>query len=117
MLTDEDLEFMRGAIAELMPDVFTVIRPKVSACYGSFVPSGCTAASYHGRLDWRSGREANDPLRVSSYVGYQLILPHNAGVSASDFVLDAAGRKYRVTSVDIGKSWACEMICAVEIVR
>ena len=106
LLSSADLEMMRAAQEQAMPDTITIVHPTLSADgQGGYTASACTSASYTGRVSLARGTEEIAPGQFRTVWHPKLTLPHDATVSASDLAY-AGGLKYRVLFVDSAKSWS-----------
>jgi hypothetical protein len=120
MLTGNDLESMRDAIAQLLParcDILTVTR--TSDGQGGQVDTwGTATANVACRLDYAGGKPGQSMERVfgnalQAYTGWILSLPHDTTVTETNRI-QIGGVVYNVTMVDTGKSWNAVKRCSLE---
>ncbi len=114
MLDAEILGQIRAAQLEFLPDTVTVVSASLSSdSQGGYTVSGCTTASYMGRLSMVSAREQDVSGRWVERINPTLTLPYDATVSASSLVY-VGGICYRIQGVDSAKSWNTALRCPVE---
>ena len=104
-LTTTDLNAMRGAISDLLPDTCYVLsKTSVPDGFGGVTDTWGTAATYACRADYVSGQEIAVGGKVTPFTGYVFSLPHNAVVSEVNRILHGS-ITYAVKSVSDDKSW------------
>jgi xanthine dehydrogenase molybdopterin-binding subunit B len=107
MLTDAELESIRAAIEELLPDICDILSvTHTSDGQGGWTEAwGTATASAPCRLDTaRPGTEAVFGASVQPFQGYVLTLAHDETIVTGNRVA-CNGQTFNVVSVDLAKSW------------
>lgn len=109
MLTAGELDAMRRAVAELMPDTCTILTAiRTSDGQGGYTEAwGTAVADVPCRLDVgrRENREFVSGDVLAPYSWWQLTLPYDTEITAGQRV-SVAGDEYEVIFADRSKSWA-----------
>lgn len=106
-LTNAELEQMRAAIEELLPDTCTVLSvTRASDGQGGYTETwGTVTASLACRLDTaRPGTQAQFGASVQPFQGYVLTVNHGGTITTANRILKD-GYTFEVVSVDFAKSW------------
>lgn len=108
LISDAELQWMRDAAAELLPDVCTILRPtNTSDGQGGWVTTwGTVAANVKCRLDIgnRDIQETITGATLKPHSWWMLTLPYNQTIDATWRVV-IGGQSYNVINHDSGKSW------------
>ena len=106
-LTDAELESMRGAIEELLPDTCNILSvTQASDGQGGMIDTwGTATAGAACRLDQaRPGTEAIFSASVQPFHGYVLTVAHDTTITTGNRVA-CNSQTFNVVSVDLAKSW------------
>lgn len=104
MLETADLEWMREANEQLLPDTCTVkARTLTSDGSGGMTESWTTGTSYTCRVDFETGVIQSAGGGVQSYSKTVLWLPHDAVVNVTDRIVWSA-KNYTISSIQLD-SW------------
>lgn len=108
MLSQDDLDFMRSQIGQLMPDVCTILAPvdAPDGQGGHIQTWGTVSSNVSCRIDpgRRLSFEALAGGAVQPFDFWILTLPHDTVINATHRVV-CNGALYNVEGVDGGKSW------------
>ncbi len=115
MLTDNDLEYMRGIIAELLPDTCNILSlTRTADGMGGFTETwGTVTANIACRLDPVRAREEVAGMGLQPFRTYQLTLSHDQTISEAQRI-EHGGYTYAVMPADSGKSWQASNRTLVE---
>lgn len=117
MLSNADLEWMREAIEQLLPDTCVILEAAYTPDgQGGLTQTWGTALSGVAcRLD-ESKTQAREIVAGAALQPFQrwiLTLPHGTEISALNRV-EAGGMLFGVISVDVGKSWSASVRVTME---
>ena len=107
MLTDAELDGIRAAIEELLPDTCNILSvTHASDGQGGMNDTwGTATASAACRLDQaKPGGETVFGAMIQPFHGYVLTLAHDTTITTSNRVA-CNGQTFNVVSVDLAKSW------------
>jgi len=106
-LSSIELEYIRSAIEDLLPDLCNIIRVTYSSdgAGGMIETWGTVIAGTACRLDANSGDEFIQGASLSPQHSYVLTLPHVLVIMPEDRV-EVGTHTFTVSSVDEEKSWA-----------
>jgi hypothetical protein len=106
-LTNAELESIRTAIEELLPDTCTVLSvTRTSDGQGGWAETwGTVTASLACRIDpAKPGTQAQFGASVQPFQGYVMTVNHAGTITTANRVLKD-GYTFEVVSVDFAKSW------------
>lgn len=105
-LTNTELQYMRDAIGQLMPDVCNILSvTNTPDGYGGVTQTwGTASANVKCRLDVKSGNIATTGGAIQEYVSYMLSLPYDTVIDFTNQV-EINGSTYAVTDVNDNQSW------------
>ena len=118
MLTDPELEAIRAAIEDLLPDTCNILSvTRTSDGQGGWTESwGTATAAAPCRLDVaRPGGEQVFGASVQPFTGYVLTLAHDETITTAHRV-SCNSQTFSVVSVDLAKSWDGSRRAYLEIV-
>lgn len=114
MLSTDDLEGMRAALDESLPDTCTVVsEPLVSDGAGGHTQGTAVRTDYACRISPRlatgtgqlKDAELEQGGRIISQAPWLITLPEGAIVTSTDYIEDSAGRRFEVFAVLARRSW------------
>ena len=121
MLSVSDLQFMRDAIVQLLPDTCYILTASVASDgQGGQVETWGTAGTTVCRIDAAASKsgfigqtDSLGAVAIQESTKWMLSLPHDTVVTLNDRV-SVNGYTYNITAADLGKSWNGEVRLVVE---
>lgn len=107
LLSSDELEYMRTAIEELLPDTCNILSATLSSdgAGGMTASWGTVGVAVPCRLDAIRGNESVVGGGLAPQHAYVLTLAHDATIDTDDRV-EIGTYTFTVVSIDLEKSWA-----------
>lgn len=121
LLTDADLAYMQSTIADMFPDVCTILSEALSpdGQGGQTSTWGTVSQNVSCRFDEQSQRGINQLVPAAGALReahrYMLSLPHDTAISAHDRV-EFGSSTYNVISVNTDISWQAVTRATLELI-
>ena len=106
-LSTGDLEYIRSAIEELLPDICNILSATLASdgAGGMTATWGTATVEASCRLDARTGNENIQGASLSPQHAYVLTLAHDVNI-LPEYRIEVGTHTFTIQSVDLEKSWA-----------